>query len=142
MFMKVGILVDLTLLVVLGIAPALHGTEAEAVLKWHTYAGSSVDDDGEGVAVDPSGNVYLAGWSDATWGNPIHPHSGGRDVFVAKLNRSGGLEWNTFMGSANEDAAEAIAVDSSGNVYVVGTSTAPWCFRGGAITESCGSTHS
>jgi len=76
-------LAGLTALVALTLAPALHGTPAEPVLKWHTYAGSSLHDDGASIAVDGSGNIYLAGWSEATWGTPISPHSGGRDAFVA-----------------------------------------------------------
>ena len=102
----------------------------EPILSWHTFAGSVVDDDGAGIAVDPSGNIYMAGWSDASWGSPINPHSGGRDAFVAKLNSLGELEWNTFMGSSYEDRARAIAVDGSGNVYVVGYSTASWGIPG------------
>ncbi len=98
----------------------------EPILSWHTFAGSVMDDDSAGIAVDPSGNIYLAGWSDANWGSPINPHSGGRDAFVAKLNSLGELEWNTFMGSSYEDRARAIAVDGNGNVYVVGYSEASW----------------
>ncbi|MBI3667567.1 MAG: SBBP repeat-containing protein [Acidobacteria bacterium] len=120
------ILVGLTAFVALILASALHGAQEYPVLKWHTYAGSSKDDHGASMAVDPSGNIYLAGWSDATWGSPINPHSGGRDAFVAKLNSTGGLEWNTFVGSSDYDEAEAITVDGSGNVYVVGWSGARW----------------
>jgi hypothetical protein len=103
---------------------ASQDTQTESRLKWHTYAGSSVHDNAEGVAVDPSGNVYLTGWSDATWGSPILPHSGGRDAFVAKLSANGNLVWNTFVASYHpEPAAGAIAVDAGGGVYVVVTST-------------------
>ena len=120
------ILAGLTALVALTLAPVLHGTPAEPVLKWHTYAGSSLHDDGASIAVDGSGNIYLAGWSEATWGTPISPHSGGRDAFVAKLNSAGELQWNTFLGSSETDEAKAIAVDGSGNVYVGGRSEATW----------------
>jgi hypothetical protein len=126
MFKKLRILVSLPALVALIVAPALHGAQDEPVLKWHTYAGSFVDDHGADIAVDPSGNIYLAGWSDETWGNPINPHSGGRDAYVAKLNSTGGLVWNTFLGSSETDEARTIAVDGSGNVYVVGWSRATW----------------
>ncbi len=30
-----------------------------------------------GIAMDGSGNVYVTGYSDATWGSPLHAHSGG-----------------------------------------------------------------
>ena len=120
----------LATLLALILAPALRGIQDEPVLKWHTYAGSSVDDQGFGIAMDQSGNIYVTGWSDGTWGNPINPHSGGRDVFVAKLNNAGELQWNTFLGSSHTDEGKAIAVDGSGNIYVVGTSDADWSIPG------------
>ncbi len=108
------------------LGPVLRGAQEEPVLEWYTYAGSSVDDQGWGIARDPSGNIYFVGWSDATWGSPINLHSGGRDAFVAKLNSIGELQWNTFLGSSLTDEGSAIAVDSSGMVYVMGTSEATW----------------
>jgi hypothetical protein len=93
---------------------------------WHTFYGSSNEDRGWGIAVDTSGNVYVTGYSGASWGTPIHAHSGGNDLFVLKLNSSGAYQWHTFYGSSNEDRGWGIAVDTSGNVYVTGVSRASW----------------
>ncbi|MBN1832355.1 MAG: SBBP repeat-containing protein, partial [Deltaproteobacteria bacterium] len=76
--------------------------------------------------VDGSGNVYVAGYSDATWGSPVNAYTGSDDAFAAKLNNSGVRQWNTFMGSGNNDVGYAIEVDGSGNVYVAGYSNATW----------------
>jgi hypothetical protein len=95
-------------------------------LIWNTFLGSSADDSGNAVAVDAAGNVYLSGYSSATWASPVGAHNGGYDAFVAKLDESGTLVWNTFLGSIGSDHANALAVDVSGNVYVAGFSTAPW----------------
>jgi Beta-propeller repeat len=98
----------------------------DPVYKWHTFYGSSDQDYGKGIAVDASGNIYVAGYSLATWGTPLNPHSGSSDIVVIKFNSSGVYQWNTFYGSASNDYGNGIAVDSSGNVYVTGESNASW----------------
>jgi hypothetical protein len=94
-------------------------------------------DSAQGIAVDSSGAVYVAGDSYATWGAPLRPHAGGNsDGFVAKLSSSGELTWHTFLGSSSGDFSTGIAVDSSGNVYVAGTSVATRDTGNGAPTWS------
>ncbi len=96
-------------------------------LLWHTFMGSAGWDWGDDIAVDGSGNVYVAGSSYVTWGSsPVNAFAGGRDAFAAKLNSDGDLQWNTFMGAANNDYGLGLAVDSSGNVYVTGESDTTW----------------
>jgi hypothetical protein len=98
----------------------------DSALTWSTFLGSASDDRGNAIAVDGAGNVYVAGDSHHAWGSPVNAHAGGYDAFVAKLNSSGGLVWNTFLGSASDDYGTATAVDGSGNVYVAGYSNATW----------------
>src|SRR5207244_4020071 len=88
--------------------------------------GAAGTDNGNAIAVDGSGNVYVAGSSAATWGAPVRAYTAGTDAFAAKLNSSGSLTWNTFLGAAGTDNGNAIAVDGSGNVYVAGSSAATW----------------
>ncbi|MFC1607455.1 SBBP repeat-containing protein [Candidatus Latescibacterota bacterium] len=99
---------------------------ADQVIDWNTFSGSSGTDSGEAIAVDGSGNVYVAGYSNATWGSPVNSYTGDYDAFVAKFNSSGALQWNTFLGSSSPDYCNTIAVDASGNVYVGGYSNATW----------------
>jgi hypothetical protein len=91
-------------------------------LTWNTFLGGSGNDDGYAFAVDSSGNVYVTGKSFATWGSPVRAYNASSDVFAAKLNSSGSLTWNTFLGGSDYDFGYAIAVDGSGNVYVAGSS--------------------
>ena len=100
--------------------------------QWHTFYGSADEEDGYGIAVDGSSNVYITGRSRATWqgdGNadPLHPYSGGNDdIFVLKLNSAGAYQWHTFYGSARAEIGYGIAVDGSRNVYITGVSFASW----------------
>jgi hypothetical protein len=89
-------------------------------------AGSS--DYGYGIAVDTNGNVYVVGRSQVTWGTPVNAHAGGGDydAFAVKLDEDGNRLWHTFMGSGSYDTGNGIAVDTNGNVYVVGTSGDTW----------------
>jgi len=92
-------------------------------IVWNSFLGASAV--GYSIAVDVSGNVYVTGFSDKTWGNPVRPFSSTRNAFVAKVNSSGNLAWNTFLGGG-ADFGEGIAVDGSGNVYVTGVSGTTW----------------
>jgi hypothetical protein len=100
-------------------------------LIWNTFLGGSGDDYGVGVGVDKSGNIYLAGSSDVTWGSPVRAYTppfvvGPWDGFAAKLDSNGNLIWNTFLGGSDDDRARVGAADGSGNVYVAGQSYGTW----------------
>jgi len=92
------------------------------------YIGGSGDDHGNGIAVDGSGNAYVTGYTystEATFpetGGPDLTHSGvGTDAFVAKVNSSGaGLVYCGYIGGSGDDFGYGIAVDGSGNAYVIG----------------------
>jgi hypothetical protein len=94
-------------------------------LTWSTFLGGTGGDPGNGIAVDGSGNAYVVGLSDASWGSPIRTYSGGNDAFVAKLDTDGNLLWNTFLGGSSPDEGYAVAADGS-SVYVTGDSYASW----------------
>jgi hypothetical protein len=96
--------------------------------QWHTFYGSAAEDEGNSIAIDGSGNVYVTGYSETSWGSPVHDHSTGSnmDIMVLKLDNSGALQWNTFYGSGNTDEGKGIAVDGIGNVYVTGHSNTSW----------------
>ena len=84
----------------------------DPALTWATYFGTTNSDSGEAVAVDSTGNIYVAGSTVSSLGDV--------NAFVAKLNPSGASTIYTAVFPGVHDLGHAIAVDSSGNVYVAG----------------------
>ncbi len=99
-------------------------------LLYSTYLGGSSQDEGEGIGVDSSGNAYVTGIT-ASSDFPLTPtkalrtsFGGSSEAFVTGLDSTGAnLLYSTFLGGTGSDAGEAIAVDSSGKVYVAGYTT-------------------
>jgi hypothetical protein len=91
------------------------------------YIGGSGDDYGLGIAVDGSGNAYVAGYTESretTFPVKVGPdltHNGAGDAFVAKVNAAWtGLAYCGYIGGSVDDSGNGIAVDGSGNAYVTG----------------------
>ena len=74
------------------------------------------DDEAVAIAVDGSGNVYVTGRSDGS--------GTAQDYATIKYNSAGQQQWVARYDGpgGNDDVANAIAVDGSGNVYVTGSS--------------------
>ena len=97
-------------------------------VSYSTYLGGSAMSAVTGVAADGSGNLYVAGWTEALdfpiAGAVQASNQGGVDVFVAKVNASGtALVYATYIGGRGEDRATGIAVDSLGQAYVTGSTS-------------------
>jgi len=104
----------------------------DPVLEYSTYLGGRGGDRGSAIAVDGTGNAYVAGLSasadfpisdgayqSARTGDPADIFDS--DAFVTKIGTSGKLVYSTFLGGGGaSDFANAIAVDASGRAYVAG----------------------
>ncbi len=91
---------------------------------YSTYLGGSGDDQPNGIAVDSSGDLYVAGYTDST-DFPlatIGALPAGDHVFVAKLDPTGSnLLYADYIGGNDQDYGFALALDSANNVYVTGS---------------------
>ena len=106
---------------------------AGSALIYSTFLGGSDAETEPGIALDTSGSAYVAG----TTFSPDYPttvgafdttHNGSfigffrSDAFVTRLNATGStLVYSTFLGGDNSDFGSDIAVDTSGNAYVTGS---------------------
>ncbi|MEZ5428168.1 MAG: SBBP repeat-containing protein [Pyrinomonadaceae bacterium] len=95
-------------------------------LAFSTFLGGSSVEEGDDIAVDRAGNVYVTGYTDSpsfptTPGTFDTSRNGGEDVFVTKLNAGGTeLVYSTFIGGASDERGFGIAVDDTGNAFVTG----------------------
>lgn len=99
-----------------------------ASLLYSTYLGGLYDDNGNGIAVDDSGVVYITGLTESDNFPVINAYQsvsgGSEEGFVAKLDTTlsgaASLLYSSYLGGAAQESGDGVAVDASGMVYVVG----------------------
>ena len=101
-----------------------------SALVFSTYLGGRKQEEGQSLAIDDHGNVYVTGFTDSVNFPTVDPYqaanAGNRDVFIAKLNPGGtALVYSTYLGASGDEQGSAIAIDSGGNAYVAGTTDSP-----------------
>lgn len=84
------------------------------VQLWNRTWGGADDDDGYGVAIDSSDNLYIIG--------ETHSFGAGvEDMVLVKFDSSGIQQWNRTWGGGSSDIGTGVTVDSSNSVYISGT---------------------
>jgi hypothetical protein len=132
-----------TLVGLFALLAALSSTaQAASVHHWSQRFGSaSTDQNGNGVAVDAGGNVFLAGnfWATVNFGGLNLTSAGAGDIFIASYDNGGGHRWSARFGDTNPNQfANAVATDPSGNVLVAGNHWGTVDFGGGPLTSAGG----
>jgi hypothetical protein len=93
---------------------------------WARSMGGTSSDGASALALDSAGNVYTTGefWGTADFDPGAGTYNltlaGDRDIFVSKLDSSGGCVWAKSIGGTERDVGTGIAVDSADNVYTAG----------------------
>ncbi len=98
--------------------------DAVGTLTWLKQLGAaSADSEAHAVAVDAAGNSYVAGYTSGGLGG--NSQTGQYDYFIGKYDAAGTLSWLRQLGvAAHTSEAFAVAVDSAGNSYVAGYTSA------------------
>ncbi len=112
---------------------------------YSTYLGGLLDDEGFGITFDADGSAYVVGETASTnfpiVGGVDSNNKGGLDAFVSKIASDGSsLIYSTYIGGSLDDSANAVAVDSSGDAFVAGsTASSDFPTTSGAFQTKIGS---
>lgn len=98
---------------------------SSGVRLWATYYGGASQDVIRGSTCDPSGNIFIGGYSNsasgiATTGSHQPVLAGSSDAFIAKFDNAGVRQWATYFGGSSADQGLAVTLDKTGNVYLSG----------------------
>ncbi|HYD47669.1 MAG TPA: SBBP repeat-containing protein [Terriglobales bacterium] len=95
--------------------------EADAYQFVFGYGGTRLDFGGR-TAIDPEGNIWIVGNTNSTnFPLATNAYSGDpRDMFLIKTDPNGMGIFSRYFGGSGNDIPEDIAIDSQGNVWVVG----------------------
>jgi hypothetical protein len=107
---------------------------------WSKRFGDAGFQQNSAAAVDPGGNVFIAGILTGTvdfGGGPL-TSAGGQDVFVAKFDPLGNHLWSKRFGDAGDQLAIEIAATDAGGVAVVGWFSGTLDFGGNPLTNAGG----
>jgi uncharacterized delta-60 repeat protein len=92
-------------------------------IQWQRTLGGANSQQAQSVKVDSSGNVYIGGTAQNA--------SSGYDLFIAKYDASGTLQWQRLLGlfGTSFNFGYDLALDSSGNPHICGIETVSTRYR-------------
>lgn len=107
---------------------------------WSKRFGDAADQYGASIAVDGVGNVLLTGgfYGAVDFGGGQLASAGNSDVFLAKLDASGGHIWSKRFGNGGDQSGNAVAADADGNVLITGPFTSAVDLGGGQLDSAGG----
>lgn len=107
---------------------------------WSRQFGDGNAQDGLAVALDASGNPFVAGSFNGSvnLGGGVLTSAGLTDVYLARLDTAGNHVWSVRFGSTGADVGSGLAVDGSRDVVLTGSFQGSVDFGGGTLTASGG----
>lgn len=112
--------------------------DSNGMFQWVKQAGGTGNDYGWGVATDANGYVYITGYisGTATFGPHTLISQGSTDLFLAKYDSNGTLQWAKRDGGTGNEYAYDMATDGNGNMYIVGYFTGTATFGTTNLTSA------
>jgi hypothetical protein len=119
-------------------------------LLYSTYLSGSADEEATGLAIDKSGNVYVAGNTHSTdfpTRNALQPRCATANpsgtcssAFLTKISPTGdSILFSTYLGGSGAESARGLVVDAKGSAYLAGvTSSSDFPVTAGAAQARCG----
>ena len=95
---------------------------------WAVSAQGNNNDNGNSISVDSLGNIYVTGFfssSNVNFNGTNISSMGGDDIFIAKYNSTGIIQWVKRFGSSSSESGNSIKVDAAGNIYSCGAFWGP-----------------
>ncbi|MFM9056280.1 MAG: SBBP repeat-containing protein [Bacteroidota bacterium] len=92
-------------------------------LNWVRQGGGSGNDVSAGIATAANGESYITGWfaDTARFGDSLVVSNGSLDMFVAKYDASGAIQWVRHGGGVLDDYGNRVTLMSDGGVALAGS---------------------
>lgn len=102
---------------------------------WSTCFGGAGNNTAYDVAVDGSGSIVVVGTflGTMTVGGQSLASAGASDVFLAKFDANGALQWIQRFGGTGNDVGKGVTVDGAGNIVMTGHFRGPVSFGGASL---------
>ena len=98
---------------------------SNGVRQWSKLLGGSGGEAANSIAIDSSDNIYITG-DTGSYDFPVtngSSYSGGVvDAYIMKYDTNGNMIWSTLLGGSDFDKSMFVAVENSGNIYIMGFS--------------------
>jgi hypothetical protein len=91
--------------------------DAGGNLLWVTQFGTGGNDEATAVVADEDGHIFVAGYTD---GSLYQANQGSYDAYVMRFDAAGNHVWTNQFGTSTAEAADALALDGQGGVFVGG----------------------
>lgn len=110
--------------------------------RWARRFGGALDQAPGLPAVGADGSLHLTGAATGAldFGGGDLLDGGGKDIFLARLDRDGKHLWSKRFGGPGDQSGVAVAVDPSGNVVLIGTAAGTLVDAGGGVLPVAGAT--